>query len=341
MHAALEPATENMHFRCQLSHACKVNELSRIWLECRQGHVDWHGAKTRVAIRKLLSGLYEGVGFLTEAGIRLWLRLFGKKVRKADVPWLKSPVGPGQRIGAEFYRLLAEREGLVVRCCHPDAGLVTNFDALKGPDFDPSCVKPEIRHFYEHTAGYRLDTWTEAALPTRFFLWFLITFVSRRMGQLNFPISSLETSRGMTSEIVQLAEPLTGRIAYTGWLRTLAGSGRVIYAGFYSDEQPGVFPSRCVKVTFPVPSGSATVFLRPAVEPDGSFKLISAGSRFGEPGFYRLLEIDDDHWKVRYLRTLHEVFHVYVDHEGALRTDHTIRFLGLTVLRLHYRLTRA
>jgi hypothetical protein len=80
----------------------------------------------------------------------------------------------------------------------PDAGLITNFDALKGPRFDPACVRPEIWHFYEHTASYRLGTWTEAALPTRFFLWFLIRFVSRRMGQLNFPISSLETSRGMT-----------------------------------------------------------------------------------------------------------------------------------------------
>jgi hypothetical protein len=289
----------------------------------------------------MFSWLYEGVGSLTEAGIRVWLRLCGKKVCKADVPWLDSPVGPGGRIGKEFYRLLAESQGLEIRPPQPDAGLVADFDALKGPHFDASHVKPEIRHFYEHTALYRLDTWTEAALPTRFFLWFLVTFVSRRMGQLNFPISSLETCRGMTSEIVQLAEPVTGRIVYTGWLRTFAGSGPVIYAGFYSDEQPGAFPGRCVKVSFPVPGGSATVFLRPEAEPDGSFKLISSGARFGEPGFYRMLETGDGHWKVRYLRTLHEIFHVYVDPEGALRTDHTIRFLGLTVLRLHYRLTRS
>jgi hypothetical protein len=296
--------------------------------------------KLRMGTRTLLSGLYQGVGRLTETGINLWLRLFGKRVRKADVPWLASPVGPGRRIGSEFYQLLAKSEGLQVRPSQPDAGLVPDFDALKGPGFDPAAVRPEIRHFYEHTAGYRLDTWTEAALATRFFLWFLTTFVSRRMGQLNFPVSSMETSHGMTSEIVQLVVPSSGRVAYTGWLRMLSESGRVIYAGFYSDERPGDYPHRCVKVTFPVPSGSATVFLRPVAEPDGSFKLISAGAGFGEPGFYRLLEIDGDHWKARYLRTLHELFHVYVDREGALRTDHTIRFLGMTVLRLHYRLTR-
>ena len=32
---------------------------------------------------------------------------------------------------------------------------------------------------------------------------------------------------------------------------------------------------------------------------------------------------------------------MYVDQEGTLRTEHTVRFLGLTVLRLHYKMERA
>ena len=88
------------------------------------------------------------------------------------------------------------------------------------------------------------------------------------------------------------------------------------------------------------PYGSATVFLRPEGQPDGSFKLISSGTRFGEPGFYRMVEAGAEHWRVRYLRTLREFFHVYVDRQGTLRTDHTVRFLGLTPLRLHYKLER-
>jgi hypothetical protein len=43
---------------------------------------------------------------------------------------------------------------------------------------------------------------------------------------------------------------------------------------------------------------------------------------------------------VRYIRTLRETFHVYVDPQGTLRTDHTVRFLGFTPLRLHYKLER-
>jgi hypothetical protein len=42
---------------------------------------------------------------------------------------------------------------------------------------------------------------------------------------------------------------------------------------------------------------------------------------------------------VRYLRTLREEFDVYVDDRGELRCDHRVRFLGLRVLTLHYRMT--
>jgi hypothetical protein len=48
-----------------------------------------------------------------------------------------------------------------------------------------------------------------------------------------------------------------------------------------------------------------------------------------------------DHLIVRHVRSLRELFHVYVDSEGVLRTDHTVFFLGLSIIRLHYKMTRA
>jgi hypothetical protein len=42
---------------------------------------------------------------------------------------------------------------------------------------------------------------------------------------------------------------------------------------------------------------------------------------------------------VRNFTTLHELFRVYVDPDGVLRTDHKISFVGLTILRLHYKMT--
>jgi hypothetical protein len=286
----------------------------------------------------MASFLTEAIGRVTAASIRRWVRMTGKRVAKRDAPWLDCPAGPRGRIGAEFYTRLAERENLTIQPA-PDAGLLPRFDALRGPDFDPDRVRPEIRDFYEHTACYRLEAWSEAALSTRFFLWGLTTFVSRRMDQLNFPVSSLELAGGMTSDILPMARA-GGQRLYTGWLRRLAASDRVIYTGLYSVQKPGGHPNPCVKVSFPLPLGSSTVFLRPEAQADGSFKLISSGSQFGGPGFYRMVEVGAEHWRVRYIRTLREFFYVYVDKQGSLRTDHTVRFLGLTPLRLHYKLER-
>jgi hypothetical protein len=287
----------------------------------------------------LLASLSNAIGDMGAAGIRQWVRLCGKRVARCDAPWLECPMGPNGRIGAEFYDTLAQQQRLEIRPA-PDAGLLPDFDALKGSRFDPSAVHPAVRDFYEHTAAYRLEAWSEAGLLTRFFLWGLTRFVSRRMDQLNFPVSSLELAGGMSSRVLPMVDPETGRSVYTGWLRRLAADGRVIYTGLYSAQRPPAYPDPCVKVSFPLPMGSATVFLRPEAQPDGSFKLISSGDRFGGPGFYRMVEVDPGHWKVRYLRTLREFFHVYVDREGVLRTEHTVRFLGLTVLRLHYRMER-
>src|SRR5262249_3368606 len=93
----------------------------------------------------------------------------------------------------------------------------------------------------------------------------------------------------------------------------------------------------CVKVTFPC-RGSANVYLRPIAHPDGSFGLDSSGGAFGRSGFYRLVDSGPDHWKGRNFSTLHELFHVYLDREGILRTDHTAYFLGITIIRLHYKM---
>jgi hypothetical protein len=160
------------------------------------------------------------------------------------------------------------------------------------------------------------------------------------MDQLNFPISPLEVAKGMTSEIVQLREPGTGRLVHTGWLRRFKSTGKVIYAGLYSITRVPDEADPCVKVTFPC-YGSSSVYLRPSANADHSFQLDSSGSGFGRSGFYRVVESGPDHWRVRNFRSLHELFHVYVDEENVLRVDHKISFVGLTILRLHYRMSLA
>ena len=165
-------------------------------------------------------------------------------------------------------------------------------------------------------------------------------YTRRPMDQLNFPLSSLELAGGVTSDVLPMVDA-AGRRVYTGWLRRRASDGRVAYAGLYSVARPGGHSDPCVKASFPLPLGSATVFLRPEAAGDGSMRLVSAGSRFGDPGFYRMVAEGPGHWRVRYIRTLREWFHVYVDGRGTLRTDHVVHLLGITPLRLNYRLERA
>jgi hypothetical protein len=131
--------------------------------------------------------------------------------------------------------------------------------------------------------------------------------LSRRMDQLNFPISSLELAKGITSEVVQLYEPATERVVSTGWLRRIKSTGRVIYAGIYSTIRIPREENPCVKVTFPC-RGSANVYLRPVSHADGSFGLDSSGSGFRKSGFYRLVESGPEHWRVRNFTPLHELF---------------------------------
>ncbi len=214
-----------------------------------------------------------------------------------------------------------------------------DFDALAGPDFDPSLVDPEVRRFYEQTVGYDMDVWAEWGGLFKSFAWLLISLVSRDIQQFNLPLTPLESSRGISSDVLRLADRLTGEVQYTGWLRQVRATGHVLFAGFYTLCRPPGSNGAYVKVVFPLPGGSVTVLLRPENLPDGSFRLVSAGRRFGEPGYYRLFRASKEQMRVRYL-PLKESIHVYTDEAGSLRTDHLFYFWGSRLLSLHYKIAQ-
>ncbi|MBC8072093.1 MAG: hypothetical protein IAG13_27480, partial [Deltaproteobacteria bacterium] len=293
--------------------------------------------------------LQRALGAMGAALIRAWITIFGRRVRKDSIPWLLGPIGPDTlSIGARPYELVAEREGLTVELGAREAGLVPDFMALASARFDPTLVHPEVRRFYEKTGDYDLEAWSESPFPGRLFLWLIVNTVSRAMNQLNFPVSGLDLSRGMASEVLPMKDE-HGRVVHTGWLRRARGTDRIIYTGFYSVARVPLSESKCVKVVFPLPRGNATVLLEPGVDRTGGepapgrgrLTLVSLGSRrFGDTGFYRVLETDSEHWRVLRFRTLHERFWVYVDDEDVLRCDHHVQLFGMTIVRLHYKMTR-
>jgi hypothetical protein len=266
----------------------------------------------------------------------IWI--FGRTHKRADIKWLEGPLGDAV-IGDAPFKSVAEREGLSVERMAHSGGLIPSFEQLRGGDFDPAKVQPIVRDFYENTTDFAFDVWSRTYFPANIALALLVTTISRQVNQLNFPLSPLDTATGMTSEIILMREK-DGRVKYTGWFRTLAKQELVLYTGFYMTAKVPNETVPCVKVVFPMPNGNATVILRPRVDETGALTLDSGGGKFGGVGFYRVQGRSKDRVRVWKIRTLREHFRVFVDEAGVARCDHAVSFLGMPVLRLHYKMVR-
>jgi hypothetical protein len=278
-------------------------------------------------------------GALSDRTTQQWVRLTGRQVDLRECPWLEGPVGDVEVIGSGFFRRLAERRGLAFVAEGPGRGLVDDFARLRGPDCIPDAVDARVVAFYEHTADFGFDVWSEWCGGFRPFGHILAAVFSRRLQQLNVPLSPLDTSLGITSDVVHLRES-SGRVVYTAWIRDVVSTKRTLYAGAYSVCPVPGYGGPCVKVVFPLPNGSAMVIMRPESRADGSLQLRSAGRRFGDPGFYFFVSRGPDQGWARYVQTLQEAIHVYCDAEGVLRADHELRIWGARFMRLHYRMRR-
>jgi hypothetical protein len=278
------------------------------------------------------------VALIGAAFIRSLIRIFGRALPASSVAWLSGPVGRDY-IGDRPYEELAARENLELVRRSSTGGLLADLAVLDGPGFRADQLRPEVRRFYEQTSAYRMDVWSETFFPAKIGLWLLVTSISRKVNQLNFPLHALATARGIDSEIV-LLRTREGAVRYAGWYRRLMDVGRTIYTGFYMTERVPHCKNPCVKVVFPMPNGNATVILQPSVDGQGHLRLSSKGARFGDAGFYRVHSIGEDRLRVWRVSTLHEEFRVYVDDQNVLRCDHSVRFLGMPVLHLHYRIER-
>jgi hypothetical protein len=279
-------------------------------------------------------------GYLSDWITQRWVQFTGRRINLEQESWIRGPMGKPAGIGKNFFQELADEANLEIDTSSPDRGLIRDFRALASPIFDANCVEASIIDFYEHTSGYELDAWAEWCGAFRPFGSLLAFVFSRRLQQLNVPLSALDTSYGITSDIIQLFDKATKKIIYTAWVRQLRGSGNVLYAGSYSLCQMPQYNGHCVKVVFPLPNGNAVVIMKPEVHPDGSFSLTSAGRGFGEPGFYFVVRNANGTTSARYVRALHEAIRVYAAEDGGVRADHVLKLWGVTFLRLHYRLKK-
>jgi hypothetical protein len=261
-----------------------------------------------------------------------WVRSTGTRFRAPDVAWLQGPSARTTGIEEDDFDRHAAAVGY--ERAADSSGLLADFGALRSKRFDPTAVDPRVVDFYQRTARYRLHLWSQWSPAFRPLARAIDTVFAQRLGQLQLPLAPLDTSRGVTSSLVRFAggegEPATA------WVRRRLPGRDVIYAGLYTIARPPLAAGPCVKVTFPLPNGSASVFLEPSARSDGALELSSAGRTFGEAGFYFVVVDGSGSTWVKHVPQLTERIVVYADDAGELHTDHVLRMWRRVFLRLHY-----
>jgi hypothetical protein len=269
---------------------------------------------------------------------RKWWRAVGREVDLAVAQsWLAGPRASGAIVRDGWVAAEAARIGGEISSNRSDAGLVADMSALDGPGFNAADLAPAVRDFYEHTSCYRLEVWTGwrpmfwmgGALIARYF--------GRRVEQLALPMRPLDVAHGVDSTITVITGP-DGAQREAAWLRTLRSTGDYVYSGCYSTRlRPGA-DRASVHVAFPLEQGNVQVFLRPDIDRDGSLWLRSPSQGFGGDGAY--VVVHDRGRDFAACPPLREQFHIWVDDEGVLRTDHQLSLWSAAVVRFHYRLDR-
>ncbi len=295
-----------------------------------------------MAFAKTSPNLWLGTrrGFASDWSTQLWVRSTGRATVWSDAPWLAGPSGTTDRVGADWLDAIEQCDGVEFSEPVTEGGLMSSFAALASDTFDPSRVLPSIREFYESTAAFDLDVWSRWSPVFRPFGGMVAWLFSRRLDQLNVPLDPLDASSGVRSDIRFMTARGSGERLYAAWVRRIPETQRHIYVGLYSTCTPPHAGVPCVKTVFPLPNGNATVVLRPTAHDDGSLRLVSAGSQFGDAGFYFTLRGEGGKGHARFVRSATEDIHVYEDDDGVLRASHAFRWFGRTVFELRYRMTR-
>lgn len=267
-----------------------------------------------------------------------WVILWGRRIEPKAVPWLMGPFGKLGSIADDFVVQLAEEEELIIERRVKSHGLLSSVEDLKLSPDDATRLSRQIIDFYEKTAHYKLTlsvTWN----PLFKIFGHLVSYLfSNRINQLNIPTSNLEKSNQINSEIITLKEPKSGEVRYTIWYRTFISTGQVLYSGVYSTC---MLPSGqiCIKAVFPLPKGNATVIMSPSVGPNGELRLDSAGKKFGDPGFYFLLnDSKGDYWS-QYVGSFRDHLSVCCP-EGKILAEQTLTLWNQTVVRFKYEIDR-
>lgn len=261
-----------------------------------------------------------------------WVIVWGKQIEPSAVPWLMGPLGKPGAVADDFVNQCAEDENLVIERNIALQGLIPSINTLNLSE--SARLSQKVIDFYENTANYDLKISVQWNPVFRVFGKLVNSLFSNRIEQLNIPTSNTENSEQIHSEIITLSDPKSREVKYTVWYRTFKSTGKVLYSGVYSTC---MLPSGkiCIKAVFPLPNGNATIIMSPSVGQNGELCLNSSGKKFGDPGFYFLLNDSKGNYWSQYIGSFRDQLVVY-NHKETISTEQTLTLWHKRVLRFNY-----
>ena len=269
-----------------------------------------------------------------------WVKLTGRRIDPSEYEWLIGPIGDTDIIKDKFFLKLAEDENLHISRNQPNYGLLENIEQIGITGNKKKVLNVQVIDFYENTSNYNFEVWSEWKGIFKPFGGLLYLFFSKRLQQLNLPLSSIDSAKGLKSEIIKLKHKQTDETKWTIWYRIIKATNDVIYSGVYTTCKNPNYKKPLLKVVFPLPNGNASVVMTETVTEDGSLILSSDGKKFGDNGFYFTLTDGKGKYWARFIKSMHEWIKVYVDDENILRADHNLNFYGFRFLNLHYKMSK-
>ncbi|MEZ4722154.1 MAG: hypothetical protein R2813_09795 [Flavobacteriales bacterium] len=271
---------------------------------------------------------------------QVWVKITGRRIDPRNYEWLIGPIGNQDIIKDKFIYDLAEKENLDIQRNLPNSGLLENIEQIGITNSDKEILNKKVIDFYENTSNYDFEVWSEWKGIFKPFGLLLSIVFSKRLQQLNLPLNSIDTAKGLKSEIIKLKANDSNKTKWTIWYRIIKSTNDVIYSGVYTTCENPNYSSPLLKVVFPLPNGNASVIMTKQINRDGSLTLSSDGRKFGDNGFYFTLTNGKGKYWARFVRSMHEWIRVYEDDENMLRADHSLNFYGIRFLNLHYKMIK-
>ena len=262
-----------------------------------------------------------------------WVILWGRKINPTDYPWLIAPFGELNGIGEEFIYQLAEKENLIVIRNSTSKGLLNSINELNLTDNQLENLSKKVIDFYECTANYNLEFNVKWNSFFTFFGYLVNQLFSPRINQLNIPTKNITQSEDLESEIITLNNQ-NNEVKYTIWLRKFKTSGKVIYSGIYGTC---ILPSNrtCIKAVFPLPKGNATVIMKASVGNEKELILDSSGKKFGDTGFYFLLNDAKYNYWAQFISSFTDQL-IIKEKENNLQAIQTLKLWNFNVSQFTY-----